>query len=383
MQKVIIMVGTSRASGRKFLRGIERYIRANAKWEVCIQPPHYLPSSKLGARSWFEFHEANGLIARDSQHTAAILGLKIPKIINDTESENPDTSTIYTNSEKTGLIAAEHFISLGFQNFAFCGFERLAWSDKRLQAYSGHLQKHGFSKTYSYQVKSKRIQKTETERRNISRWLQSLPKPVCVFACNDDRGIQVLEACKTAGLSVPEEVAVLGVDNDELFCDLSSPPLSSIELNFERGGYETARLLDKMMRSGKGSNNIVIEPVDIISRQSTNIVAIDDSQTAKAIIFIRENYHRPIQVKDVVAATVLSRRDLELKFRKILRRSIKDEINRLRAESIKRKLINSTDTIQNIARSLEYTDPEHFSRLFKQLTGHSPTQYRRLNSPFV
>lgn len=383
MRKVIIMVDTGRASGRKFLRGIERYLQANPHWEVCLQPPQYLPRDNFNVRSWFRLQDADGLIARDSPHTSSLLNLRLPKIINDTKYENPATSVIYTNSEKTGELAAHYFTGLGFKHFAFCGFEGLAWSDRRYKTFSDCLQQSGIAGVFNYHDWPGSGRQTETERWSIAEWLKTLPKPICVFACNDDRGVYILEACKIVGLKVPEEVAVLGVDNDELTCDLSSPPLSSIELNFERGGFETARLLDEIMANGKSSNNIVIEPIDIITRQSTNVFSVDDEEVAKALRFIRENYKDPIQVKHVVAATVLSRRDLELKFKNKLRRSIKDEINRLRIESVKRKLINSTDTIYNIAASLTYTDPQHFSRFFRQVTGSSPNEFRRRHKPYA
>lgn len=383
MKKVIIMIDTARASGRKFLRGIERYLRSNPHWEVCLQPPHYLPSHNFNVRSWFHLQDADGLIARDSPHTAGLLNLNIPKIINDTKYENPGASVIYTNSEKTGEMAVNYFIGLGFKHFAFCGFDGLAWSDRRCKTFSESLRKNGFTSVFNYHDWPGAAKQTETERWTIAEWLKTLPKPVCVFACNDDRGVYILEACKIVGLKVPEEVAVLGVDNDELTCDLSSPPLSSIELNFERGGFETAGLLDELMSRGKSSRNIVIEPIDIITRQSTNVFSVDDEEVAKALRFIREHYKEPLQVKHVVGATVLSRRDLELKFKNKLRRSIKDEINRLRIESVQRKLINSSDTIYNIAATLEYTDPQHFSRFFRQVTGTSPTEYRRRHKPYA
>jgi LacI family transcriptional regulator len=383
MKKVIIMVDTARASGRKFLRGIERYISSSADWEVRIQPPPYLPGGDFDPSAWFRVQDADGLIERDSKCAAAFVNLKIPKIISDTKLENPDASMIYTNSEKTGQIAAGYFMELGFRHFAYCGFEGLAWSDRRCRSFSDALAQSGCPGVYNYHDWLAKTGQPETHAVQLTRWLASLPKPVCVFACNDDRGVNVLEACKTAGLTVPEEVAVLGVDNDDLVCDLSSPPLSSIELNFERGGFEAAKLLDRMITRGTTHTNIVIEPLNIVTRQSTTILAIDDAQVVKALVFIRGNYEEPIQVKDVVAATVLSRRDLELKFKTKLRRSIKEEIDRLRIRAAQQKLVNTSDTISNIAASLTYTDPQHFSRYFRQLAGISPSAYRRLNKPYM
>jgi LacI family transcriptional regulator len=367
MKKVIIMVDTARAVGRKFLKGIELYISSFAKWEVCIQAPDYLPAKSTGFDSPFELDQADGLIALDSRHIAKLFKLKIPKIIHSTQQEVPDVSTIYTNSKKIGQFAAEYFINLGFTNFAYCGFPDLAWSDIRYKQFDRHLKRKGFSGIFKY------------NKQNIIEWLQMLPKPVCVFACNDDYGVRILQSCKVAGLSVPEEIAVLGVDNDELICGLSRPSLSSIDLGFERSGFDAAKLLNETMTGKKRNRHIVVEPTEIITRQSTNIFAVDDEQVVKSLIFIRENYQKPIQVRNVVDATVLSRRELEQRFQTKLKRSIKDEIDRLRIESIKRRLINSSDTIYNIANSLTYTDQYHFSRFFRQVTGTSPSQYRQAN----
>ncbi len=377
MRKVILMVDTGRDSGRKFLRGIERYMRADARWEVCVQPPHYLPRENFNVRSWFHLQEADGLIARDSQHTASILNLKIPKVINDTRTEVPEVSQVYTNSEQIGRLAADTLAGLGFRHFAFCGFKGLAWSDRRHAAFARRLKDLGYGEVFNYHDRPGGERRTETQRWNIAEWLKTLPRPVCVFTCNDDRGINVLEACKIVGLRVPEEAAVLGVDNDELICDLSSPPLSSIEMNFERCGFECARLLEEMMSGRESTGSIVIEPMGVVTRQSTNVLAVEDEELARALAFIRANYARAIQVRDVVAATVLSRRDLELKFKSRLNRSIREEINRLRIESVKRKLAWSGETIHTIAASLEYTDPEHFSRFFRRAAGYSPSEYRR------
>ena len=279
-------------------------------------------------------------------------------------------------------MAAQHFMELGFQHFAFCGFKGLIWSDQRWNSYRDYLTERGYTSLFNYDEPPKQSPKKQTERQDIARWLKSLPKPICVFACNDDRGVYVQDACKIAGLNVPEEVAVLGVDNDELLCDLSSPPLSSIELNFERAGFSAAKLLDEMMTGQSRTSHIVVEPVHIVTRQSTDVFAVDDEQVVRSLIFIRGNYTKPIQVKDVVGATVLSRRELELRFKNKLNRSIKDEINRLRIESVKHQLVNSNETIYSIANSLSYTDAQHFGRFFRQEAGQSPSEFRQSHKPF-
>lgn len=375
MRKVVIVVDTARGWGRKFLRGVEQYISARGDWIVRVRDPWYVCGNDKG--SWLGLENADGIIAGDIDFIEQAMRLDIPKILHDARLDKiPGASTMYTDSLKAGKMAADYFLTLGFKNCAFCGFDGLVWSDKRLKGFSSELANAGIEKIYNYSDWKPAGSGIEAERDNLSQWLSSLPKPVCVFACNDDRGIQVLEACQNTKLRVPEDVAVLGVDNDELMCDISSPPLSSIELNFCKAGYEAAKLLDQIISDQRIERDIIVEPVMTVERQSTDVFAIDDEDLIKALAFIRQNYHKPIQVSDVLQSTTASRRSLEVRFRKILKRSIKDEILRLRVDSLKRRLANTNEPLHSIAKSLSYTDPEHFSRFFKMATGISPSKYR-------
>jgi LacI family transcriptional regulator len=199
------------------------------------------------------------------------------------------------------------------------------------------------------------------------------------MACNDDRGRQVLEACKIADLHVPEEVAILGVDNDEMVCDLSNPRLSSIALNLERSGYEAAELLDKLMAGNKKMANqkIIAQPTHVVTRQSTNILAIEDSDVAQAVRFIRQHSKEMLQVDDVAKTVGISRRGLERRFRIALKRSVFNEIKRVRAEQVARMLVETNQSIGQIALALNYPGIEHISRFFRKEKGMSPLAYRK------
>jgi LacI family transcriptional regulator len=376
--KVMIIIDTSRASGRKFLSGAEKYISTRADWEVYIQPPDYLKKTNPNLAPGFPLEKLDGLLIRDAVTTLPTLHKDTPKVINDTRRELiPDTSTIITDSKKIGQLAADYFLGLGFEHFAFCGFPDFPWSQKRHDAFRQILSSQGVGTVFHYNSPRQSYPQSITERWKISEWLKELPQPVCVFACNDDRAISVLEACKLAGLRVPEEVAVLGVDNDELMCNLSSPSLSSIELDFERAGFAAAEHLNELILKKCDNKIIHVAPIDIVKRQSTDILAVSDEDVLTALIFIRNNYYKPIQALDVVNATCLSKRELEKRFKRMLKRTIKSEIDRLRIELIKKKLLNSTQPIYQIANELEFTDPEHFSRYFKNATGLSPLEFKR------
>jgi LacI family transcriptional regulator len=375
MKRVLLLIDTSRASGRKFLVGIERYVSLREEWEVCVQPPEYLPTRGTGLRAWLD--RPDGIICRDSPHTAKILKMDIPKVINETARESlPGVASIYTDSARIGELAADYFRDSGFCHFAFCGFENMEWSRKRFEAFSARLRENNYAPVHTFH--SWRGSREKGERESLSGWLESLPRPVCVFACNDDRGVDVIQACQNSGFKVPEEVAVLGVDNDELVCGLSFPPLSSIELDFARAGFDAACLLDLQMRQEPSAEDIVVKPGGIVTRRSSDIIAVDDAEVAKALIFIRNNFRKQLQVSDIVGATNLSRRMLELRFRHQLGKSLMDEVWRLRLEYAKKLLANTDDPVYRIADALEYTDPEHFARFFKKMTGHTPSEYRRL-----
>jgi len=212
----------------------------------------------------------------------------------------------------------------------------------------------------------------------IANWLRSLPKPLGMMTCSDDRSQHVLEACKVARMHVPEEVAIIGTDNDELLCELSNPTLSSVTFNLERAGYEAAKLLDELMDGEpmKGQK-IIVQPTSVITRQSTDILAMDDVEVAAAVRYIREHAQTMIQVRDVVDATALSRRSLEQRFRKVLDRSILDEIKRVHIEQVTRMLIETNYSVKKIALILGHQGTENISRYFKQFTGLNPSEYRQ------
>jgi LacI family transcriptional regulator len=198
------------------------------------------------------------------------------------------------------------------------------------------------------------------------------------MACNDDRGEQVIEACKIAGLHVPDEVAIIGADNDELVCDLSDPPMSSVAINFERAGYESAQVLHQMMlRRRVREKKIVVPASGVVPRRSTDIVALEDAQVAKALRFIRDHAREPISVPDVAQAAGLSRRVLEKRFQQELRRSVLREIRRVRVAQICRMLVETNQSISQIGLALGYPGTEHLARYFRQEQRMTPLAYRR------
>ena len=211
----------------------------------------------------------------------------------------------------------------------------------------------------------------------VGRWLLGLPKPIGLMACNDMRGQQVLNACRAVGVLVPDDVAVIGVDNEEVLCDLSDPPLSSVVPNTEKVGYEAAALLDEMMNGKKPlPHRYFVQPKGVVVRRSTEVLAIEDRQIAVAARFIREHTCDGIDVSDVVRLVGCSRSTLERRYEKVTGHSPKHDILRFRLNRAKQLLAETDFSLAYIAEKIGFAHSEYFNRIFKKKIGMTPAQFR-------
>ena len=321
------------------------------------------------------------MIVCDTTKISERFSSRIPIIVVRTVTEPsasfPNVIDIIPNDKAIGRLAAKHLMECGFNYYAYCGFRNMFWSERRQSAFSKTLTSAGH-KVYTFKPKNK-INSWSKEFQVLCDWLDSLSKPIGIFCCNDERSRSIMEACKTRGLSVPENVAILGVDNNQLICEMAQTPLSSINLNTEKAGYEAAERLKELM-AGENTHHrqhtITIEPTNVVTRQSTNILAINDAETANAVRFIRENSNKPINVDDVIDAVYVSRRVLEYRFKKHLGRSIYREIKRYRTELIAKLLLETDISITRIALSLGFPDVNHISRYFRSQKGITPKEFR-------
>lgn len=325
---------------------------------------------------------------RDVDKLEEVRALKIPAIVvGHSKTEVPDLVNVVTDSQTIGKIGAEHLLSRGLKHFAYCGYgsaaslasqtESFVWSEGRQDSFQQQIERAGFT-VEAYCTSPGATDVWQQERHKMTDWLKSLPKPIGLMACNDDCGQQIVEACKIAGLSIPDEVSVLGADNDELICGLSSPPMSSIAINFERAGYEAARVLNDLLRGKKPvPTKIMVTATHVVVRRSTDYMAISDLNLQKALQFIRDHIRENIRVLDVSRAAGLSRRALEIKFQREMETSVHDYIKRLRTDQIMRLLVETDLPIGQIAESLGFSDIQHFARYFRAGTQMSPLAYRR------
>jgi LacI family transcriptional regulator len=376
MKRIVLLVESSREFGRQLLIGIARYSRFHGPWSF-YKEQMGLKSSIPHLTSW----KPDGIIMRDSLIKNELINLKIPTILVQHDSSYSETlPVVITDSQAIAKMASEHFIEKGFKNYAFCGFDNYEWSDNRKLYFCRYNDEAGFETHVYCSPKNIKIDDWENEQRHVSEWFKTVPKPVGLLACNDDRGQHILEVCKRLGFKVPEDVAVIGVDNDPMICEIGDPPLSSIALNVESAGYESAKLLDQMINNQKiEKQQILVSPTHIVQRQSSDILAVDDAEVALAIRYIRENAKDKILVNDVVKTTNISRRTLEQRFKKTIHRTIYDEIRHVRVELISKMLIETDLPISHITSFFNFTDVEHISRYFKKEKGIGLREFRKIH----
>jgi LacI family transcriptional regulator len=332
--------------------------------------------------------DMDGIILRDVDKLDEVLDLGIPAVvIGHSKTEVPNFVNVVTDSSAIGRVGAEHLLKCGFKHFAYCGYgngsastlqrESITWSDLRRESFEEHIRKAGF-KVHAYTTLSPAIHAWHEERHKIRDWLKSLPKPTGLMACNDDCGRQVIEACKLANLAIPDAVGILGADNDEVVCGLSEPSMSSVVINFERAGYEAAQVMFQLLRKKRQKpSKIIVSATHVVARHSTDILAVTDSHVIKALRFIRERPCEDIRVLDISRTAALSRRALEIKFRRELGCSIHDYIRRVRTDQIVKLLIETELPVGRIAESLGFSDVQHFARYFRTVKQVSPLAYRR------
>ncbi len=370
--RVALVFEPSNAYARALLVGIGEYILSHGPWSV-----HFAEIGPNDLAGWLAAWEGDGLIFRgESVRVAATISRLRTAIVDLSPSRLlPLAPWIKADDTAIARLAAQHFLERGFRHFAFCGDARFAWSARRGEQFA--LLTRGVGRTWHSYAPADAGPSGDAEVDLIAQWLRGLPKPAAVFACYDNRGQQVLEACRRAGLSVPEEIAVLGVDNDEVLCVLSPPPLSSVVLNPRRTGWEAAALLATMMQGHRPPTMThFIPPLDIATRQSSDILAVADPKVAAALRYIREHACEGIRVSDVLQHCPMARRALEMRFQKLIGRSPRQEILRVQINRVKEFLAGTALPVWEIAERTGF-DPEYLSVVFKAATGLAPSEYRK------
>jgi LacI family transcriptional regulator len=369
---VALIVETSVAYGREILRGVSRHLHIHGRWSV------FLDERELEAPppEWLLDWRGDGVILR-STTPALAAGLRargLPTVDLNDRYGDLGLPRVASEMEALGRSAADHLLRRGYASLAYCGFSGEPWCDARL---AGVRERAEPVSVFRTPWRGLREHAWQEERDLIAAWLAGLERPLGIVACNDVRGHHVLDACRALGAAVPEEVAVIGVDNAETFCSLCDPPLSSVVPDAERIGFEAAALLDRLMRGEAAPRRtLLVPPKGVATRQSTDSVAISDPVVARCVRFVRENAHRAISVEDVLARSGVSRSTLERRFRAALGRSPHDEIGRSRLKRVKTLLRETDWPVSRIAVEAGFDHPEYMMVQFKRETGRTPSQWR-------
>jgi LacI family transcriptional regulator len=379
-RQVAVILDSARPYHRKILLGIGAYAREKADWSLYLedQPRERLPDLESWSGDGIIFTFADRHVVR----TVTRLGLPRVGIEGGTMCRDSALGVPYfaTDNEAIGRLAAEHLIERGFTRLAYCGYPRsdlTAWSVERAKAFEQAARERGlFCSVYTSRYTTAR--KWASLQRELTVWLASLEKPVGLLAANDARARHVLEACRSCFLRVPEDVAVLGVDNDEVMCELTDPPLSSIEQGTRTLGYQAAAMLDDLM-AGKRVRRLrhFVRPKEVVMRRSTNVLAIGNSDVAAAVAYIRQHACDPASVGDVVAAVGLSRSTLHVRFKEAMGRTMHAEIQRVQIERA-RNLIAVTDLpLKQIATMAGFAHINYLTTVFRHQIGWTPAEYRK------
>jgi LacI family transcriptional regulator len=375
--KVVVITDLRWTYEREFLLGVSQYAHTCGPWALYV----WVANEKRFAQQ-LDIANADGIIAfgGDFKKNMAFVKEGLPAIVfTDEEGDAYNIPTIQDDEEAVGKLGAEHLLERRFTNFAFYGYADYRWAKRRGEGFRKRIAEAGFESSYYETRPSLGRQSLENERKRVADWLKSLPKPLGLMACDDEHSLNAVESCSIAELQIPQEVAILGVDNDNLLCNLSYPPRSSVVLAIQAAGYESAQLLDRFMRGEEKMMNqkIIVHPSYVATRLSTDVLSVEDTLVSKALQLIKENAHEKIQTSEIAEMLGISRQFLHSHFTEILGRSVHDEIKNVRTEQIASLLRETELTIEDIALRMGYNSANHLARYFKQAKGITPWEFRK------
>ena len=376
---VALLIEASRGHGRQIIEGAARYAAEHGSWSLRLEPRNIDDRPPRWLTTW----QGDGIIVRcDTPEMArAVLKTGIPVI--DVRGGVPEAGLPLVGVDNAPVVEAafEHFRQRGFRHFAWCEFFRKprVWIDQRRERFQQLVAEVG--STCSLFRDKRSIPRDATwsqhDMQELIDWLNHLPRPVAILACDDERAHLVLDAALTLGLRVPEDAAVMGIDNDEVFCRVSSPPLSSVDVNALAVGYKAAEVLARRMKGRRVPARTMMPPRGVVTRHSTDIVAVDDPEAASALRFIREHACQPVTAEDVAAHLAVSRSTLDRCLHAAVGHSATAAIMQARLASVKSDLAETDLSLQAIASRAGFASVQHLANLFRERVGMTPGRYRR------
>ena len=380
MIKILLLIDYSSEFSRRLMRGLIKYSKANGPWIFYRLPAYYKTLyGKDGIVEWAKEWDADAIFALwdHDEDESRLKQLNIPVLLQNYKDRSSYYSNLTGDYYGTGVMAANFFIKRKFQNFAFYGNKGVVWSRERAHGYKNEVEKAGGNYFY-FESENLRGGEWTASHVLLDKWLLSLPKPVALFACDDNFALQVSEICKMNNIKIPQDVSLLGVDNDDLICNLSDPPISSIVLDVEKGGYEAGRLIHQLIRKERTEPfNIVINPTRFELRQSTELYNIQDEYIDKIVKHIVEKFNTDISIDDLSEMVPLSRRNLEIKFKNEMGTSIYQFILELRIDHFSNLLLTTDRSLFDLALESGFNDCKNISRIFKKFKGVTPVEFRQ------
>ncbi len=386
---IAALIETSLSSGRDILRGVARYTREVGSWSVYHEPR----GLEDDAPSWVKRWNGDGIIARfqNERIASVVTATGIPVVDTLNVVSSPGVPVVHVDNASIAGLAVDHFLDRGFRSFGFCSIRGMRWSQERCKAFKRFLAEAGFAcSVYEMAQHTGRRWNWEQRQSKLSQWLEHLQKPAAVMVCSDQRAQFVLDACYRAGIPIPDDVAVLGVDDDDVICEICTPPLSSVQPNHEQVGYLAAELLHKLMQERRGSRMspdadsptekcIYVPACGIHTRLSTDKVAVEEAPVAQAVRFIRDHACEGISAADVVANVPMSRSVLQRHFRKALGHTIHKQIVGVRLDAARSLLLNTNLSLPIIAERAGFKYERYMGLVFNQHEGMPPGAFRRMH----
>jgi LacI family transcriptional regulator len=381
---VALLVETSTSYGRNVLSGIALYVRENGPWSVNLEQR----SIREGVPAWLAQWRGDGIISRLPLREIADFSRRtgIPVVDLNEQIGDLGLPLIFNDQQAIGRMAAEHLLERGFTQFGYIGQRGGFWSDGRRDGFAAAVAEAGYAcdeflgKGRTIEDYQRRVWETETPE--VAKWVARLPKPTGVMACNAFRACQLAEACRLTGAAVPEQLAVIAGDDEDVACRMAIPPLSAVVNSAHQIGYEAASLLDTLMQGKPAMEpRLFIPPERVVTRQSTDITALQDPLVAAALQFIRQHACHGINVDDVLRAVLVSRSKLQDRFRRVLGRTIHDIIVGFRVERAKELLTETSLPLPDIADRTGFKYVQYLSDVFQQRVGIRPGKYRAQHTP--
>jgi LacI family transcriptional regulator len=384
-KKIALLLENYLEPGRAMIRGITKFANQFEDWTFYNFTPYeyweIIHSTEQEILDNIREWGADGVISSWPNAVIPLIEDNVPTVltVSATEEWFDSVPKVVVDLNSISNMAINYFRSKGFKNFAYCGIKNALWSQQRRDSFVNSMKRCNINYPLHDHETLKNTKNWSDRIITLSEWLISLPRPIAILCCNDLCGVDVIEAARAADLKIPSEIAVLGIDNDELICQMSMPNLSSIAVNFEYRGWKAAKTLNDLITGGNNvmGHEIVVYPQKVITRQSTDISSVGNPVVIDALNYIEKHKSHFFSVDDVAFASSVSRRTLERQFKTCIGYTIHEQIKQVLVQNISQALLYNKNSIEEIAIQMGLQDAKNLSRYFKKETGLTPSQFKK------